>query len=126
MRLDANKVEEIFEDSIYKEDEIDQSNAIIVHGITMQVCFNPKRLNNHAEEIVTLLNELDDNFKESVGGGYSFLGACYDKHGSHWGEHRDMEELFVLGIAINKVSYLLPRELWQALPGALPYLVIKN
>jgi hypothetical protein len=126
MKLDANKVREIFVDSLYKEDEVDKSNAILVDGITVKVGFNPVRLNSHNTEIIELLDELNDNFKQSVGGGYSFLSACYDKHGNLWGEHRNMEELFLLGMAINKVSYLLPREMWSALPGGVPYLVIKN
>lgn len=125
MKLTANKVREIFLDSLYKEEEEDRSEAVIVNGMTMNVGFNPVRLNQHKKEIEELLNELDDKFKVNVGGGYSFLCAPIDKHGNQWGEHRNVEELFLLGIAIDKVSYLFPREIWGSLPGGVPYLVIK-
>ena len=125
MELTATKVREIFLDSLYKEEE-NHLEAIKVNGITMNVGFNPVRLNNHKTDIEELLNELDDKFKNSVGGGYSFLCAPVDKHGNQWGEHRNVEELFLLGIAIGKVSYLFPREMWCILPGSVPYLVIND
>ena len=59
-----------------------------------------------------------------LGGGWSFLQACVDKNGNHWGEHSNMEELFCLGIAIGKVESLLPRDMWKVLPGGVPYYVI--
>jgi hypothetical protein len=36
-----------------------------------------------------------------------------------------MDQLFTLGIAIEKVSFQLPREMWNVLPGGMPYLVVK-
>ena len=126
MKLTSKKVKEIFLDSLYREDENDHSNAILVNGITKKIGFHPERLNQHKVEIEELLDELDEKFKNSVGGGYSFLCANIDKHGNHWGEHINMEELFLLGIGIGKVRYLFPREFWKALPGSLPYLVIDD
>jgi hypothetical protein len=72
-----------------------------------------------------LLNELPSSFKKDIGGGWSFLQACETKDGVQWGEHRNMEQLFVLGMALGKVRYCLPRDLWQVLPGGMPYLVIE-
>ena len=124
MKLNSETVREIFLDCLFKENE-NRYNAIMAAGITFSVGFNPIRLNKHKEDIVQLLDNLKDEFKQDLGGGYSFLEACFDKHGNHWGEHRNVEELFLLGIAIDKVEYLLPRELWMTLPGGVPYLVIK-
>ena len=124
MKLNSETVREIFLDCLFKENE-NRDNAIMAAGITFSVEFNPIRLNKHKEDIVQLLDNLKDEFKQESGGGYSFLEACFDKDGNHWGEHRNVEELFLLGIAIDKVEYLLPRELWMTLPGGVPYLVIK-
>ena len=124
MKLNSETVREIFLDCLFKENE-NRDNAIMAAGITFSVGFNPIRLNKHKEDIVQLLDNLKDEFKQDLGGGYSFLEACFDKDGNHWGEHRNAEELFLLGIAIDKVEYLLPRELWMTLPGGVPYLVIK-
>ena len=124
MKLNSETVREIFLDCLFKENE-NRDNAIMAAGITFSVGFNHTRLNKHREDIVQLLDNLKDEFKQDLGGGYSFLEACFDKDGNHWGEHRNVEELFLLGIAIDKVEYLLPRELWMALPGGVPYLVIK-
>ena len=124
MKLNSETVREVFSDCLFKEDE-NRDNAIMVTGITFSVGFNPIRLNKHKEDIVQLLYNLKDEFKQESGGGYSFLEACFDKDGNYWGEHRTVEELFLLGMAIDKVEYLLPRELWMTLPGGVPYLVIK-
>jgi hypothetical protein len=58
-----------------------------------------------------------------AGGGWSFLQACVNRDGEMWTDsHRIMENLFLLGIAIEKANSLLPRELWSRLPGGVPYL----
>jgi hypothetical protein len=73
-----------------------------------------------------MLAELPDMFKESGGGGWSFLNACDDRHGNQWtGLHQRMEQLFQLGIGIDKVECQLPREVWPALPGGMPYYIVK-
>lgn len=59
------------------------------------------------------------------GKGYSFLGACLDKNGRQWtGQHLLMEELMLMGIAIEKVKILLPRKCWGIFPGGMPYFVV--
>ncbi len=96
----------------------------MVEGLTIKVGFNPERLLSHKDEIIELLDELNDNFKESIGGGYSFLEAPFDKHGNHWGEQSNAQELVLLGIGIGKVNYLIPREMWKMFPGGVPYFAI--
>ena len=128
MKLDAVKVKEIFLDCMYSEDRLKSSTkeelmkeAILVEGIVTNVGFDPEKIAKHKSEIIELLDELPDEFKHGVAGGYSFLKACEDKHGNHWGDHRSMEQLFMLGIACKRVNCILPRELWPALPGGVPY-----
>jgi hypothetical protein len=85
---------------------------------------NPVRW-NAAAEIRAMLAELPDQYRKSGGGGWSFLNACDDRHGTQWtGFHRTMEHLFMLGLAIGAVTLLMPRELWDALPGGMPYYMV--
>lgn len=123
-KLNPQRVSAIFMDCLFREGE-DTSNHIKAEGVIITVGFHPERLASHKDGIEEMLGELPDEFKQSTGGGWSFLNACNDKNGNQWtGEHRVMEQLFLLGIAIGKVKIQLPREVWPALPGGLPYLVV--
>lgn len=125
LMLNPQRVEEVFMDCLFKEGE-DTTNYVKAEGIMATIGFHPERLDGHREEIEAMLTELPDEFRESGGGGWSFLNACMDRHGNQWtGLHQIMDQLFTLGIAIDKVEYQLPRDLWSALPGGMPYLVIK-
>ena len=122
--LEASRVEEIFVDCLYKDGESTDNN-IRVDGIMLSVGLNPKRIDNHRSEIEAMLEELPDEFKASGGGGWSFLNACNDRHDRQWtGLHQRMDQLFMLGMAIGKVELQSPRELWQILPGGMPYFII--
>ena len=122
--LDPQRVEAIFFNCLFKDNE-DTSNRVVAEGIVNTVGFNPERVERHKAEIAALLDELPDQFMKSSGGGWSFLNACNDKHGNQWtGNQQRMEQLFQLGIAIGKVEYQLPRDVWSELPGGMPYLVI--
>lgn len=120
MELTAKRVNEVFNNCLAKSK--DQENILIVKGIVFDAGFDPVVLEQYKQEIVGMLGELSDDFKE----GMSFLAACYDKHGNHWAEHQTMGMLFMLGEAIGKVTLLLPRENWSILPGGMPYYLIKD
>lgn len=122
MKLDAKRVQKLILDSL--EPRADPEKTIIAEGVVHTFGFNADKLATHKQEIIDLLNELPDNFKEEVGGGWSFIQACVDKDGNHWGEHHSMEELFCLGIAIGRVKCLMPKAMWRILPGGVPYYVI--
>lgn len=123
--LDPQRVEEIFLDCLFRDGE-DTSTHVKAEGIMATIGFNPERLEGHRQEIEAMLAELPDDFRESGGGGMSFLNACMDRHGNQWtGLHQTMDQLFTLGIGLDKASFLLPREMWGALPGGMPYLVVK-
>lgn len=119
--LTAEKVVAVFNDCMFKDGE-DTTNHVNAEGITCTVGFNPQRLESHRKDIEAMLAGLPDDFKVSGGGGMSFLNACFDRNGNQWtGMHQTMEQLFQLGIAIGKVKPCLPREMWSALPGGMPY-----
>lgn len=100
---------------------------LLIDGIVRKFAFDPVKITEHAEAIGALLNQLPDTFQASKGGGWSFLQACDDRHGRQWtGLHAKMEELFCLGIAAGKAKWLLPRDLWEVLPGGMPYVAVLN
>lgn len=123
LSLDPQKVEEIFFDCFFREGE-DTTNHVAAEGLMSTIGFNPERLESHRAEIEALLAELPDSFRTDSG--ESFLNACEDRHGNQWtGLHQRMEQLFQLGVGIGKVEYPYPREAWGALPGGLPYVLIR-
>lgn len=125
-KITAKKVNSIFLKCLFKEEE-ETANQIQAQGIVTNVGFHPERLRSHKEEIAVLLNELPENFRQSGGGGWSFLQACDDKHGNQWtGLHRDMEQLFLMGLATSQVVCLMPKDMWEALPGGMPYYMITS
>lgn len=77
--------------------------------------------------IAGLLSELPDEFLASKGGGWSLLNGCTDRHGELWtGMQLTVAKLFALGEAAGLVQCQLPREVWAALPGGMPYYVVND
>ena len=124
--LTVEKVESIFSDCLFKKGE-DTSECAKAEGVTLTVGFHPQRLESHRSKIEEMLEELPDEFQQARGGGWSFLNACKTKEGAQWtGLHQIVEQLILLGIGLGKVEFLLPREVWEGLPGGLPYLVVTS
>ena len=122
--INAERVNEIFMNCLFKDGE-DTAKHIAVQGITSNVGFHPDRIESFKAEISSMLDKLPDVFRANGGGGMSFLEACMDKNGEQWtGMHQRMEQLFQLGIATGKAKCLLPREMWDVLPGGMPYYVV--
>lgn len=120
----AEKLDVIFKDSLFRDDEINADNsppedAILVEGIVSNFGFHPKRVAAHKDEISDVIKLMPEEFTK--GGGWSFLNLCMDKDGNQWGEHRNMEQLVTLSIATDQGKYLMPREMWSAFPGGMPY-----
>jgi hypothetical protein len=128
-KIRPSRVQLMLEDCLFNDGE-DSSKHVAAQGVHIQnIGFHPERLEKHRFEISALLDLLPNEFraKELGGGdGWSFLQACNDKNGNQWGEHKDMEALLMLGQAIGRVEWLLPRNLWCLLPHGMPYLRIKN
>ena len=131
--IKAKEVEEALKDSLYKKEEVDTSGRcisegfaapVVVEGITATFCLNPERLNKKKDQVIEWLSEFEDGFMEGKGGGQSFLALCQTRDGVQWGEQRDCQNLLVLAIGLNLMNYCAPREMWKALPGQMPYIVI--
>lgn len=85
MELTSGKVEKIYKDCLYNQQEIEkigrnkiEEKALIIEGITNKHGFNPEKVKMYKEEIEGLVEELPDKFKD----GWSFLNLCMDKYGS--------------------------------------------
>lgn len=116
-KLTAENVERIIKDSLNGKED----GAIIVDGVIRKFGFSPDKIAAHKDEIVGMLHELPSEFQMSSGGGWSFLNMCMTRDGIQWGEHRDMEGLCALAIAADAGKFLMPREMWEMLPGGMPY-----
>lgn len=130
----AERIQAIMQDCLYNDKEcaelslsphghIPPPDSVVVDGIVRSFAFHPGRLQKNKEKIAEILREMPANFQQKTGGGWSFLNLCMDKNGDLWGQHPNMEELVVLGIATKQAAYCLPKELWNALPGGMPYVV---
>jgi hypothetical protein len=124
MKLTSEAVDDLMSECLFADDE-PMENAVEVEGIVNRYAFHPTRVAEHADEIGALLAELPDEFQAGRGGGWSFLNACDDRTGRQWtGLHQQMERLFALGIATGKARWLMPREVWNVLPGNVPYVSV--
>lgn len=96
-------------------------------GIKNGYCYDKTKVNKHALEIEQMLMQLPKQFRYSVGGGYSFLHMCMREDGVQWtGLHVTMEKLLCLGLAVGKLTYLLPKKMWDILPASMPYIIIRD
>lgn len=121
MELTAENVEIMFNECFSEDEE----NAVKCDAVVHSFSFIKEKLEENESNIYSMLCNLPKEFMQNTGGGYSFLMACNDKDGRQWtGLHLTMEKLFALGIGIGKVKCLLPRELWQMMPGGMPYFMV--
>jgi hypothetical protein len=126
--IDAQKLDVVFRDCLFTDEELKVSTTpapVIVEGVLGSFGFHPTRLESHRNFVRECLAQLPKEFMEESGGGWSFLNACMTKNGKQWGEHFNVNELYVLGQALNFVKCLLPRDMWNILPGGMPYFVVR-
>jgi hypothetical protein len=124
----GEQVRAIFRDCLFRQGEISEDRApeetLMIEGIRLQhFALHPGRVAGHRDDIAAILDQMDDKFQRSKGGGWSFLNLCMTKDGQHWAEHPTAELLVVLAIGAEMGGYtLMPRELWRSLPGGVPYI----
>lgn len=128
MKPDTNRIDQIFRDCLYRDEEITPGvvpeGAILVSSVIAKYGFNPTRLEKYRKEIIDQLSGLPDQFREDKGGGWSFLNGAMNNEGEQWGEQSNVDQLLALGIAIGRAKIQIPRELWSSLPGGVPYFSI--
>ena len=112
MKIDASRVNAVLRDCLYENAELSRdsgvvqvpADAVIVQGVMCNFGLHPGRLQSHAEEIKAWLAALPKMFRQTEGGGWSFLQACMDSDGVQWGEHNNMDELLCLGMGLGFVK----------------------
>jgi len=133
LELNPKNVEDTLLSCLFQGEEAEEAHrtgrmpdrAVLVEGIVSKFALDPDKLWEKRFDILSMLNQLPEDFMADKGGGMFFLEACHNKDGEQWtGERRQMENLFVLGMAIWSAECLMPRELWAVLPGGMPYFVI--
>jgi len=125
--LTSQRVDELFAQCLHRGGK--DGTPVRLQGIKERVVLHAGRLKARRKEIAALLAQMPDQFRAEQnggGGGWSLLSGHLDRHGNHWAEHATIERLFLLGMGIGKVEYFMPRKAWHALPGGMPYYVIKE
>ena len=123
--LTSKRVGEIIIDCGYLEEEMVDGKPVVapvvVYGVTANFGLHPDRLKGYTKEISEMIDELPAKFKQ----GWSFLNMCNDKNDVQWtGMHQVMESLMVLGMAIGRIKYCVPKEMWDMFPGGMPYIMV--
>lgn len=97
---------------------------VLAEGVRSRFAFRKSAVEQVREDVKSMLAQLPENFMKGKGGGWSFLQACMNKDEVQWGEHRNIDDLICLGSALGMVKFCMPREMWRALPGGMPYFVV--
>jgi len=123
-RLDPQQVVDTFGDCLAEHETL-QEGDVDIDCIVFTARLSLAKLEERRILITQMLGELPDSFMKSKGGGWSFLNACDDRHGNQWTSfHQTMAMLFGMGQGLGLVTCVLPRDLWAALPGGMPYYAI--
>lgn len=125
MELTSENVARVFGECLSKEKEGDNVRLVEAVLANAKMAMRKDKLNFYQEEIQGMLLQLPHKFRETDGGGWSFLNLCEREDGIQWtGSHTTMEQLVCLGIGAGRMKYLLPRKMWHILPGGMPYMAV--
>lgn len=128
-KLTSKRVEEIFKDCLFSEDEIKDEMPTkefsVATGVMGKAVFNTEKLNQHKPEIVEMIDEV-----ENIDQGVHCLQMCVRKDGSIWTNYEgDLDCLMMLGLAteVLEVPLNIPRDEWyEFFSTAFPYVKKNN
>jgi hypothetical protein len=116
--IDPNRVQTMIQECLSGSKDV----GIPVEGVMATYVLLPEKLAQHRAEIVSMLEQLPEEFFTDGGGGWSFLNLCQTADGDLWtGMHQTVDVLCVLAFGLDLGKWLMPRPIWSALPGGLPY-----
>jgi hypothetical protein len=131
MELTSENVTEVFMDCLFTDEEaktidVTSNDFLKGTGVMTNVGFHIERTTKHKEDVKAMLNCLPDTFKQSGGGGMSFLNMCFDANDNQWtGFHKVVDQLVCLAVALD-LGALLMVEFKDIMPGGVPYFVVKD
>jgi hypothetical protein len=99
-------------------------STVMAEGVRAKEVFSTAKLNEHKNEILSLLLQLPNIFMKSHGKGASFLKGLDNKDGVIWGDHSDLDNLLILGLATKIIKYNLQRGFWGAFEDGMPYFTV--
>lgn len=104
------------------EELVEAGHLVKVDGLRTDFAFHPERLESHRAEVADMLAQVPEPFFTNKGGGWSFLNLCTRADDVLWGEHINVEQLCVLAIGLGLGQWLVPKEMWNLMPGGMPYI----
>ena len=126
--LTGRRVEEVFRDCLFKEDELEDNKPTkdftIATGVSSTAAFNTEKLNQYKGTINNMIDEV-----YSIETGTPFTNLCLRKNENLWtGDQSTMDKLMILGFATEllEVPYNIPREKWREIFDDGMPVVIKN
>lgn len=95
-------------------------------GVHRSLGFHPERLLGAERQIREWLDALPEKFHLDVkiGGGWSFINGTVDRNGERWGELGHLDELLVMGNAINYARTIGDPVTWPSRPMGVPFFCI--
>ena len=127
MFLTNDNVINVFSECMLSDGMQNASDSKLVEGIISKAIFYKPLLEEKRNDIIAMIDQLPGKFKQTEGGGASFLEMCMDANREQWADHHVvMERLLLLGIAIDYMGFNAPKIMWKVLPGGMPYVFIKN
>jgi len=116
----AERVHNLVRACLYKTPPESTESALRVEGVVMRLGFNPLAVDQHRTKIEALIEEV---VPDAGYDGASFLSLCMARDGVQWGEHRDVDALVCLALAVGRAVVPFPREVWRFMPGGVPYII---
>jgi hypothetical protein len=127
--LTAKRIDTILYDCVFRNDEIingkpvDETKLVTVPAIHRRFGLHKTRLESYREEIKSYVQQLPMQFHKGTGDGWSFMNLTMDKYYNGWGEQIHAETLYALAAGLGMAKFTMPREMWDVLPGSVPYIV---
>jgi hypothetical protein len=127
MELNSNNVEEVFRDCLFYTND-NPCKKIDIEGVNTQVSFNKDKLALHKQDIESMLLDVHPSFMtKGVAGGWGFLNFRLDKNERQWTDLQvTCDYLICMGLAIDKVQFLMPRYVWRKVGVIACYLQVLN
>jgi len=96
-----------------------------IEGILIRFRINRAKAEEFRDVIVGWIHQLPTAFLKS-GGGWTLMYLVLRADGAQWGEQADSERLYVLAATLGLARFVFPREMYDRLPGGVPYVVFKG